>query len=90
VYAAEHGLFTDRRTNQQAYFQSPFTKGVFAIAASAYKTHNKIKGTYLVDFAQRKTAGLSDSVNNRFVKELCKFFFTLPVKKRFVDIVKCV
>ncbi len=47
-------------------------------------------GRYLLAFARCKAACFSDLINNRFVKELFKFFFTLLLKLQFVDIVKCV
>jgi hypothetical protein len=46
--------------------------------------------TYLFTLALNKAALLTYPVDNRFVKELIKVFFTLLLKKRFVDIVKCV
>jgi hypothetical protein len=47
-------------------------------------------GAYLFALALNKTAAPAYFINYRFVKELIKFFFTLLLKKRFVDIVKCV
>lgn len=47
-------------------------------------------GCYLSAFALYKAAAPAYFINYRFVKELIKFFFTLLLKKRFVDIVKCV
>ena len=47
-------------------------------------------GTYLPALTLNKAAAPADLINYRFVKELIKFFFTLLLKKRFVDIVKCV
>jgi hypothetical protein len=49
-----------------------------------------MESTYLFTAALYKAAAAADPVNNRFVKELIKVFFTLLLKKRFVDIVKCV
>jgi hypothetical protein len=46
--------------------------------------------TYLFTLALGKATTLPYSGYNRFVKELIKVFFTLLLKKRFVDIVKCV
>ena len=47
-------------------------------------------GTYPFWLALYKATLLTYPVDNRFVKELIKVFFTLPLKLQFVDIVKCV
>ena len=47
-------------------------------------------GGYLLTPALNKAAAAPYLNNDRFVKELCKVFFTLLLKLQFVDIVKCV
>ena len=46
--------------------------------------------TYFLALALYKAASLTYFINDRFVKELIKVFFTLLLKLQFVDIVKCV
>ena len=46
--------------------------------------------TYFAGCTQNKTALLTYFIDDRFVKELIKVFFTLLAKLQFVDIVKCI
>ena len=47
-------------------------------------------GCDLLSFALNKATFPANFIDNRFVKELIKVFFTLLLKLRLVDIVKCV
>lgn len=76
--------------DQYTYLKCPFTKRVVAIATTDNKTNNKMVSTYPFWLALYKATLLPCPVDDRLVKELIKVFFTLLLKKRFVDIVKCV
>jgi hypothetical protein len=70
--------------------QRPLAERIVTDAATDNKPNYKMVSTYLFTAALYKAAASADPINNRFVKELIKVFFTLLLKKRFVDIVKCV
>jgi hypothetical protein len=86
----KYPLFAYPFADQYTYLKSPFAKGVIAFAATDNKTYYKMVGTYPFRGTLYKATLLPNPVDDRFVKELIKVFFTLLVKKRFVDIVKCV
>ena len=90
MQAVKYTLLAYPFADQYTYLKCPFTKRVVAFTATGNKTYYKMIGTYSFGGALYKAALLPYPVDNRFVKELIKVFFTLLVKKRFVDIVKCV
>jgi hypothetical protein len=70
--------------------QGPFTKSTVTIETANKEANHKRKGAYFFALALYKATMDGYLINDRFVKELFKVFFTLWLEEQFVDIVKCV